>query len=35
MKVWMMVWTDGLNDSLNGKNNENYETNNLNDLNIN
>ena len=34
MKVWMTVWKDNPNDSLNGKNNANYETDNLNDLNI-
>ena len=31
----MAIWTDSPNDSLNGKNNANYETDNLNDLNIN
>ena len=35
MKVWMTVWTDSPNDNMNGKNNANYETYNLNDLNIN
>ena len=30
----MTVWTDSPNDNLNRKNNANYETNNLNDLNI-
>ena len=31
----MTVWTDRPNDSLNGKNNANYEIDNLDDLNIN
>ena len=34
MKVWMTFWTDNVNESLNGKNNVNYKTYNLNDFNI-